>query len=267
MAGQTEEQKTSPQIEEIKTELRKVQQEGQLRSERIREIVRTAIAQSATELKQGSGEIRSIVKGTLSAVIESLQDRGKSVQEDVTASIEGIVEGVSQARREAISKSQNELTQLQNQIQDQENQMNAEIEETLTEINETGSGSSADVRDAIRNAITTLQDSEEATLLRKRYAQLQAQLAILKANLAARYGEQYEDLKHHLEDAKVWYDSSRQNATTAESTPLEQKQSDFEQKMGEAGAAIARKEKQAKQILKELLNAVMDLTRDDKQPR
>lgn len=267
MAGQTEERKTSPQVEQIKTELRKAQQEGQLRSERIREIVRTAIAQSATELKQGSGEIRSIVKGTLAAVIDSLQDRGKAMQEDVSASIEGIVEGVSQSRREAISKSQSELTQLQNQIQDQENQMNAEIEQTLTEIGETGSTSSADVREAIQNAVVTLQDTEEAILLRKRYAQLQAQLAILKANLSARYGEQYEDLKHHLDDAKGWYESSRRNASTTEISPLEQKQSEFERKMGEAGTAIARKEKQAKQILKELLNTVMDLTRDDKRPQ
>jgi hypothetical protein len=267
MAGQTEEKNTSPQVEQIKAELQKARQEGQLRSERIREIVRTALAESKTEIKQGSGEIRSIVKGTLAAVIDSLQDRGKAIQEDVSASIEGIVEGISQSRREAISKSQGELTQLQGQIQDQENQMNTEIEATLTEISETGATSSADVREAIQNAISTIQDSEEAMLLRKRYAQLQAQLAILKANLAARYGEQYEDLKHHLEDAKVWYESSRKNASTADPSPIEQKQTEFEQKMGEAGAAIARKEKQAKQILKELLNTVMDLTRDDKQPR
>jgi predicted component of type VI protein secretion system len=264
MPGQTEERNTSPQIEQIKAELQKARQEGQLRSDRIREIVRTAIAQSTTEIKQGSGEIRSIVKGTLAAVIESLQDRGKAVQEDVSASIEGIVEGISQSRREAISKSQSELTQLQGQIQDQENQMNTEIEQTLTEIRETGSASSADVREAIQNAINTLQDTEEAMLLRKRYAQLQAQLAILKANLAARYGEQYDDLKHHLDDAKAWYESSRKNVSTTEPTPVEQKQTEFEQKIGEAGTAIARKEKQVKQILKELLHTVMDLTRDDK---
>lgn len=266
MAGQTEEKNTSPQIEQIKADLLKAQQEGQLRSERIREIVRTAIAQSANELKQGSGEIRSIVKGTLAAVIDSLQGRGKAVQEEVSASIEGIVEGISQSRREAIAKSQTELTQIQTQIQDQEEQMNAEIEATLTDIGETGETSSADVREAIKTAVTGLQDTEEAALLRKRYAQLQAQLAILKANLSARYGEQYEDLKHHLDDAKVWYESSRNNANTAESTPLEQKQSEFERKMGEAGTAVARKEKQVKQTLRELLNSIIDLTREDKHP-
>jgi hypothetical protein len=267
MAGQTEEKNTSLQVEQIKADLRKAQQEGHLRSERIREIVRTAIAQSATELKQGSGEIRSIVKGTLAAVLESIQERGKAVQEDVSASVEGIVEGISQSRRETISRSQSELNQLQSQIQVEEEQMNAEIEEALVEINTTGSTLSDDKRDAIKNAIATLQDTEEVALLRKRYAQLQAQLAILKANLAARHGEQYEDLKHHLEDAKVWYNNSRKNADINEPNLVQQKQTEFERKMGEAGTAIARKEKQAKQVLKELLHSVMELTRDDKPPR
>lgn len=265
MLDPIEEQPAQPQVEQIKADLRKAQQEGQLRSERIREIVRTALAQSSTELQQGSGEIRSIVKGTLAAVVESLQDRGKAVKEDLTASIEGIVEGISQSRRESITKSQVELKQLEAQIHDQEDQLNAEIEATLTEIGATGQDSSTDVRETIESTVAALRDSEEAALLRKRYAQLQAQLSILRANLAARYGERYEDLKHHLEDAKGWYESSR-TTNTEESTAVESQRSEFERKMGEAGTVIARKEKQAKQVLRDLLNTIVELAREDKHP-
>jgi len=35
--------------------------------------------------------------------------------------------------------------------------------------------------------------------MKKRYAQLQAQTAILRANLAARYGR-YEEVKKHLDE-------------------------------------------------------------------
>lgn len=267
MPSPTEEKYTHPQVEQIRADLRKAQQEGQLRTERIREIVRTAVSQATAEVRQGSSEIRSIAKEAFAAVVDSLKGRGKEVQDELTASIEGIVEGISHSRREAITRSQTELNQLQSQIQQQEEQLNTEIEETLTEIDTTGKTASTEVRDAVGAAIASLQETEEAALLRKRYAQLQAQLAIVKANLAARYGDRYDEMKHYLDDAKAWYENARDKADPNEPSAIERKQTEFEHKIGEAGTAIARKEKQVKQILKELLHSVVELVREDKPSR
>lgn len=267
MPSPIEEKSTHPQLEQIRVDLRKAQQEGQLRTERIREIVRTAIAQALTEVQQGSGEIRSIAKEALGIVVESLQGRSREVRDELSASVEGIVEGISQARREIIAQSETKLNQLQSQIREQEDQLNTEIEETLTEIHTTAETSSSETRDALESAVAALRDSEEAALLRKRYAQLQTQLAILKANLAARYGGRYEEMKQHLEDAKSWYDNTREQASTAGPNAVEQKQVEFERKIGEAGTAIARKEKQVQQLLKELLNSIFELGREDKDVR
>lgn len=262
MPNPTEEKHTHPQIEQIRTDLQRAKQAGQLRTDHIREIVRDAISQIATEFRHGSGEIRAIARETLAVVVESLQGQGKEIRDELTASIEGIVEGISHSRREAISQSQSELNQLQSQIQQQENQLNTEIEETLTEIDSTSKTASTDIRDAVGSAIATLRESEEAALLQKRYAQLQAQLAIVKANLAARYGDRYDEMKHYLDDAKNWYENARANQT--ESSTLEHKQTEVERKMGEAGTAIARKEKQVKQILKDLLHSILEAAKDDK---
>ncbi|MBF2047890.1 MAG: histidine kinase [Leptolyngbya sp. IPPAS B-1204] len=267
MTSPLEEKQTHQQIEQIKTDLRRAQQEGQLRTERIREIVRDAMAQVAGEVKQGSGEIQVLAKEALTVVIETLQGRGKEIRDDLAASIEGIIDGISHARRDAINQSQTEVNQLQAHIQQQEEQLNAEIEGTLTELETDAKSSSADVRAAIESAVAAIQESEEATLLRKRYAQLQAQLAILRANLAARYGDRYEEMKRHLDDAKAWYQEAQTKAATSEPGAMEQKQAEFEQKIGEAGAAIARKEKQVKQILKDLLHTVVELVKDDKGSR
>lgn len=267
MPSPIEEKSTHPQLEQIRADLRKAQQEGQLRTERVREIVRTAISQATGEIKQGSSEIRSIAKEALAIVVESFQGRGKEMRDELTASVEGIIEGISQSRREVITQSETKLNQLQSQIREQEEQLNAEIEDTLTEIDATAKTSASGTRDAIESAVAALRDSEEATLLRKRYAQLQTQLAILKANLAARYGDRYEEMRHHLEDAKVWYGNTRDQASTTGPSTVEQKQAEFERKIGEAGTAVARKEKQVKQILKELLNSVVELVRDDKDAR
>jgi hypothetical protein len=267
MPNPTEEKGTQLQIEQIKTDLHRAQQEGQLRAERIREILRSAISQATVEVKQGSGELREISKEAFAAVVETLQSRGKDLQDDLAASIQGIVEGISQSRRQTIARSEAELNQLQSQIEQQEEQLNSEIETALTEIDTTAKSSSSDVRDAIDAAIATLRDSEEAALLRKRYAQLQAQLSILKANLAARYGDRYEEMQHHLDNAKTWYRDAQVKAKTGEPNRLEQKQAEVEQKIGEAGTAIARKEKQVKQILRDLLHTLMEQIQDDKKPR
>ncbi len=62
--------------EQIQTDLQQVKETGQLRTERIREIVKAAVFQVASEFKAGSTEIRTLVKDAVSAVVENLQDKG-----------------------------------------------------------------------------------------------------------------------------------------------------------------------------------------------
>ncbi|MBE9179669.1 histidine kinase [Oculatella sp. LEGE 06141] len=244
--------------EQIKTDLNKAKDEGQLRSERIREIVRAAVMQSRAELREGSIELRSIIKEAIAAVVEAFQERGHEAKEDITASIEGAIEGMSQTRRESIAKIQTEIQTLQTQVDSEETALQTEIDGVLTDIETTGKGSSADVNATIEAAVESVKDSEEVALMRKRYAQLQAQLAILRANLSARYGEQYEDVTRHLDEAKTWYANARSRAEAEESTVLERRQTEFEQKIGEAGSAVARRERRVKQVLKELWHSASE---------
>ena len=51
--------------------------------------------------------------------------------------------------------------------------------------------------------------------------------------------------------AKTWYEKAKENPEVF-TGKIEEKQLEFEQKLGEAGQAIARKEIQIEQILKEL---------------
>lgn len=94
--------------------------------------------------------------------------------------------------------------------------------------------------------------------MKKRYGQLQTQLAIVKANLAVRYGDRYDEVKHHLDNAKIWHESAKNQADDLESGLVQQKQVEFETKLGQAGTAVARKEKEVKRLLKELWHTVTD---------
>jgi len=54
-------------------------------------------------------DIRLIVKDAVSAVIENLQEKGGDIKEEITASIEGAIEGISSWRRQSINKIQQKL--------------------------------------------------------------------------------------------------------------------------------------------------------------
>jgi len=81
----------------ITTDLKQAKEAGQMRAERIREIVQSAVSQAAAEFKLGSSDIFLIVKNAISAVSENLPEKGGETQEEIAASIEGAIEGAMQS--------------------------------------------------------------------------------------------------------------------------------------------------------------------------
>ncbi|MBD2089853.1 histidine kinase [Microcoleus sp. FACHB-1515] len=248
--------------EQLSSDLKRAKEEGKLRSDRIREIVQAAVSAAISEFKGGSGEIRTIVKDAVSTVVEEVQERGKESQEEITAAIQGVVSGISNARRESIAKNQEEVRQLQSQIDSDEQALETEIHAALDGIEDTTKETPASSRSSIESILNELKDAfkntDEDSVLRKRYAQLQAQLSILQANLAARYGERFEEVNQHLDTAKDWYVKARPQGEAA-AEQVRQKSAELDAKLGEAGTAIAQKERRVRQLLKEALSIATDL--------
>lgn len=251
--------------EQITTDLKQAKETGQLRASRIREIVQFAVSQVAGEVKSGSSDMRSLVKDAVSTVIENLQQQGGDLKEEITASIEGAIEGVSNSRRKATAQTQAEVKELQAKLDTEEAELQQEIDRLLGDIEESGKDSSPSVRASIESAVNTVKNSEEVSLMQRRYAQLQAQAAILKANLTARYGGRYEEVKEYLDDAKEWYKKARDQAEPV-IEQVGEKRVQLEEKLGDAGGALARKEKQVRLILKELLHVASDFLKEKKPP-
>lgn len=251
--------------EQIKAELQQAKETGQLRSGRIREIVQAAISQVGTEIKAGSSDVRLIFTDTVSAVSESLQEKGSEIKEEVTAAVEGFIEGFSSGRRQSITKNQSEVKQLQAQIDTEEEELQQEIDRLIIDVEEAGKESPPKLKELIADSINSFKNSEEFALLKKRYAQLQAQAAILRANLAARYGGRYEEIKENLEEAKNWYSRTR-SKTDVVVDQADQKRSQLDERLREAAEALASKERQIRNILSELLKAAADLVREKDTP-
>lgn len=250
--------------ERVNSDLNQAKEIGQLRAERVREIVQSAVFQVVSEFKSGSSDVRLIVKDAVSAAVENLQEKGGEVKEEITASIEGAIEGVTDWRRQTIAKTQTEVKQLQAQINTEEDKLQQEIESLLADIENAGKDKPSNVRASIESAINTLKNSEEVALMQKRYAQLQSQLAILRANLAARYGGRHEEIKEHLDEAKTWYNQTHPQAEAVAERTSQQRQ--LEEKLGDAGTAIAKKERKVRQVLSDLLLLASDLLREKHPP-
>ena len=247
--------------DKIVTNLQQAKETGELKTDKIREIVRTAISEAVSEVKEGRTEISSLIKDAISAVVEIFKDKKGEIKEEVTASIEGAIEGISNVRKEAIAKTQSEIQTLQVKVETEEEQLQQQIDGALDELQDKTQDESASVKDAIASAVVTVKNSEEVALLQKRYAQLRAQLAVVQANLAGRYGESYGNVSQYLEEAKTWYEKAKENPEVF-TGKVEEKQQEFEQKLGETGTAVARKEKQVKQLLRELWKSIAEIFRD-----
>ena len=249
--------------DKIINNLQQAKQTGQLKTENIREIVKTAISEAVSEAKEGRSEITTLIQDAIAAVLEIVRDKKGEVKEEVTASIEGAIEGISNARREAIANTQSEIQTLQAKVEEEESQLQQEIDGALEDLQTKSQDKPPQIKDAIASAIHNIEDSEEVALLQKRYAQLKAQLAIIQANLAGRYGQSYSNVNQYLEEAKVWYDRALENPEVF-TGKIEEKQQNFEEKLGKTGMAVAKREKQVKQLLKELWRAISEVFQEQK---
>jgi hypothetical protein len=87
-------------------------------------------------------------------------------------------------------------------------------------------------------------------------AELNVQIVKLDAKLTERYSDRYltakQSAKQRLERFSVWYQNAKENAEATGSDPLQTKQLELENQIGEAGISVAKKEQQIKQHLKGL---------------
>lgn len=244
--------------EQISADLAKAKTEGSLRSDRIRNIFKQAIAAAVGEVKVGGSEIRHIARDAISTAFEQL--KGAAAEDDIRASIEGTVEGIVAPQQDAIVATQAQIQQLQEQIDQAEAALQNDVEAALEEIDSADQNRVGPAQPWVRKTTQAIRDTEGFDSLMEQYAKLRAQLAVLDANLAGRYGERYDEVKTYLDQAKTWYDEARIRAEIKGVTPVQESLSDFETKLSELGVVAAKKERQIKKKLRELWESARKIT-------
>jgi len=243
---------SEPIKERINTNLEKAKEEGKYRVGNIQEIVRDAVSQAVSELKEGSEEIGSIIKSAVSSTIADLKLRGRRDPDEISASITGAIKGSTEQKQQEIAQHQARLQQLQAQIDEQQRQLDNEINGVLVDIHNEDTPEDG-MKLAVSQAIGTVMEEQQSGVLQQQYLKLKAQLAILDEKLQARYGNRYVEVKDQWENAKVWYEKTKAEAEANGTIPLHQKQSQLESNLGNLGETVARKEHEVKEKLTDII--------------
>ncbi|MEM8829303.1 MAG: hypothetical protein AAGE96_08105 [Cyanobacteria bacterium P01_G01_bin.19] len=86
--------------DQIIANLQQAKQTGQLKTESIRDIVKKAVAEATSEVKEGRAEIVTLVQEAISAVVEIYKDKQGEIKEEISASIEVALDVATQNKDE-----------------------------------------------------------------------------------------------------------------------------------------------------------------------
>jgi hypothetical protein len=231
--------------------LDKVREEGKLRADNIREIVRDAVSQAVSELKAGSGEIGQIVKNAIFATVADLRSRKRQDPQEITASIEGAIEGSTYQKRQEIAQHRARLQELQAQIDEQQRLLDREVEGALIDVD--ADSPDDEIKLAVSQAVSSAKESQVSANLKQQYLKLKTQLEGVDRNLLSRYGDRYTEVKQQWESAKVnaktWYDHNKAEAEAKGTPALQQKQVEVEHDLADFAVTVAHKEQEIKEQL------------------
>lgn len=92
--------------------------------------------------------------------------------------------------------------------------------------------------------------------LQANYERLKIQAYKLDLELAARYGDRYNNLKSKVSNTKTWYDKETAEARASGTIPLEERHAATRLRSANAGVGAARKEQAIKQKVRELWQSI-----------
>jgi hypothetical protein len=244
---------SKPIKDRINENLGQAKEEGKLRSENIRGILTDAATQTVSELKEGTGQMRTILKDAVTVAMAELKGTGSEISDKVTTSIEGAIEESTRYRQEAIASLQAKAHEIQAQINDRQRQLDMDLQDTIVDIKATEiEEDDRHLHAAIDTAANNVKERKESEVLKQQYLNLKFQLANLDAQLAAKYGNRYAEVKQQLDKVKALYEQTKTEAEASGITPLQSKQTEIERKLSKFASAVAITEHEVKQYLQEL---------------
>jgi hypothetical protein len=258
-AWRTADQVTSARISELKLQvdragklLREKGQEAEVELHTIADRSESALNAALAQVQARSAALKNeaasryalvqtkaaALKARIALEIDKSPERAQQALQDAENYLQQAKASASKAAVEPIAQLQDKVQAAQQAIREDADMAKSRISALITSTEE-----------HIQAYGKTIQESEEAKLLKKRYGQLEAKAALLKANLAAKTDATGKQAAAYLDESRAWYDSLKSQA----SQRWEKELTDMSVRIDEAKQAVERKDKQARAKLADLL--------------
>lgn len=237
VSAETVETEPSPSVKaQIADHVDQAKAEGQARVQRIQDILKTAFADTLSELKGGSRQVWNISKDSIATVLE----------------IE-----TSELKQPEIKTPKTEIPVVDASV-DIGVHADPHVETQVVD----------PFWQTVLNSVKTKAQvylKQEYEHLPDRLSPLQEKAARWDRELGEKYGDRYTFTKRTSQNvakqvfakAADWYRNATQNSETPQSTPLDRRQIEIELVVTDAGEKLAQKENQIKQQLKETVKSVL----------
>jgi len=161
---------------------------------------------------------------------------------------------LQQAKASASKATVEQVAQLQDKVQAAQQAVREKTNDAKTRVSDVV----VSTEEHLQAYGKTIQESDEVKLLMKRYGQLEAQAALLKANLAAKTDATGKQAVAYLDESRAWYDSLKSQTSQSWNKEL----ADMSARIDEAKQAVERKDKQARAKLADLLDQAAAMLKD-----
>lgn len=160
---------------------------------------------------------------------------------------------LADARASASEWSAQEIAKLQNEIRETKKALTGNVGEAKEKLD----ALIAHTEERLQAYGTRIREGEEVGLLRKKYAQLEAQAALLKARLAAEKEATYDQAQAYLDEAKAWYAQAKAQAEEGVNRQI----AAIEKSIDDASVALKKKANEVGQDIADLLNQAADIVK------
>jgi len=181
--------------------------------------------------------------------------------EKATQALQNAEDYLQQAKDSASKVAADQIAQLQDKVKAAQHAVHEEANIAKSHL----SALVISTEERIQAYGKTIQESEEAKLLMKRYGQLEAQAALIKASLAMQTDATVKQAIAYLDESKAWYadtmawfDAMKSEASRQSHREL----NDMSARIDEVKLAIEREDKQARAKLAELLERAAAMVKD-----
>jgi hypothetical protein len=213
----------------------------------------TAIAETQTKaaaLKKETATRMALVQAKAAQLKAKIALEIDNAPEKAKQALINAEKYLADARASASKRAAQEIAKLQSQTRETKKAITDNVKEAKGKLD----ALIVYTEERLQGYGTRIRESEELGLLKKRYAQLEAQASLLKARLATEKEATYEQAHYYLDEAKAWYARAKEEA----GKEVGQKIADIEKHIDKTKVAL-KKTKEARKEIADLLKRAADI--------